>query len=474
MKSTVTFFLSAMAALAVAASCTSGGAVKSSDEPKARIVVLTDAEIDDQCSMVRFLLSTNEFETEGIITTSSQFHWVGHSWAGNDWLDPYLKAYREVYPNLVKHDKNYPTPDYLESVSVLGNINGEGEMEEVTPGSKLIVDLLLDESDSRPIWFQAWGGLNTLSRALKTIEEKYPSKMESVAKKIRIYAIWEQDGTYQSYIKPVWGKYNILTILSDQFWAMAYSWRQLMPENIRPFFEKEWNNANIVNGHGALCSLYHTREGDFISEGDSPSFIYNISTGLGSMEHPDWGSWGGRYDLYQNNTYIDPAPYDDPDWKFSGERYNPGSAWLGQHRGVSQEVTLQYYYPLTRWGEVLQNDFAARADWCVSEFSEANHAPEAVVAGQKMRDVTPGEKIKFNAKKSNDPDGDTLSFKWWQYTQAGTCKQTVGIDGENSATPTVTVPEGCAKGETIHLICEVSDSGSPSLTRYARIILTVK
>ncbi|QMW27058.1 hypothetical protein G4B84_002347 [Aspergillus flavus NRRL3357] len=33
----------------------------------------------------------------------------------------------------------------------------------------------------------------------------------------------------------------------------------------------------------------------FILEGDTSTFLYLISNGLGSPEHPDWGSWGGRY-----------------------------------------------------------------------------------------------------------------------------------------------------------------------------------
>jgi hypothetical protein len=33
-------------------------------------------------------------------------------------------------------------------------------------------------------------------------------------------------------------------------------------------------------------------------EGDSPSFLYLINNGVGDPEHPDWGSWGGRYELY--------------------------------------------------------------------------------------------------------------------------------------------------------------------------------
>jgi len=93
---------------------------------KQRIIVTSDGEIDDECSLVRFLLYTNEWDVEGIITSSSQYHWQGHRWAGDDWAVPYLDAYEEVYPNLVLHDENYPTPDYLKSVTLLGNVTAEG------------------------------------------------------------------------------------------------------------------------------------------------------------------------------------------------------------------------------------------------------------------------------------------------------------------------------------------------------------
>ena len=152
-------------------------------------------------------------------------------------MNPYLDAYEKVYPNLIQHDKGYPTPAYLRERTVLGNVKLEGEMDEVTAGSKLIVKVLLDKSDNRPIWLQAWGGTNTIARALKTIEEEHPERMEEVAKKMRFFFIWEQDSTYQSYIKPHWGKYNILTIISDQFEAIAYRWKNTQPKEMHHYYE---------------------------------------------------------------------------------------------------------------------------------------------------------------------------------------------------------------------------------------------
>ena len=160
---------------------------KSVDTNKPRVIVTSDGEIDDECSMVRFLLYANDWDVEGIVTSSSQYHWRGHRWAGDDWLDQYLEAYSEVYPNLILHDQEYPSPELLKSIAFLGNVDSMGEMDSITPGSQHIVKVLLDESDNRPIWLQAWGGTNTIARALKTIEEENPEKMEYVANKIRLY-----------------------------------------------------------------------------------------------------------------------------------------------------------------------------------------------------------------------------------------------------------------------------------------------
>jgi hypothetical protein len=98
----------------------------------------------------------------------------GHNWAGDDWVQPYLDAYAKVYPNLVKHDPLYPTPDYLQARTLLGNVETEGDMGAASPGSQRIVEVLLDESDNRPVWLLAWGGPNTIALALKTIEREHP------------------------------------------------------------------------------------------------------------------------------------------------------------------------------------------------------------------------------------------------------------------------------------------------------------
>ncbi|PKA97869.1 uncharacterized protein DUF1593 [Flavobacteriaceae bacterium MAR_2009_75] len=458
---------------------------------KPRIIVTSDGEIDDECSMVRFLLYSNEWNVEGIITSSSQYHWHGHKWAGDDWLNPYLDAYESVYPNLKQHSEDYPSPSYLRSINHLGNVEAEGEMDSVTPGSQHIVKVILDETKNEPIWIQAWGGTNTIARALKTIEEEHPEKMEYAASKLRFFFIWEQDNTYQSYIRPNWGKYNIPTIICDQFWAMAYQWDKILPTDKIEYFKSEWMKENILEGHGALCSLYEAykggsdnegwsagdakSQGSFRSEGDSPAFIHAIPTGLRSLESPSYGGWGGRYTLIRENTWLDPVP--EKNYTYPKGRWYTKSAWgrnyMRETYPKNEALMTAYFKPITRWADALQNDFAARADWSVKSFDEANHAPTVKLDKPLDLNVKSGDKIVINADESYDIDDDPLSIRWWQYEEADTYTGNVEISNAQTSVATIKVPANAKKGETIHIICEVTDNGTPQLTRYQRTILTI-
>ncbi len=441
-----------------------------------RLIVTTDGEIDDRCSMVRFLLYTNEWDVEGIILSSSQYHWQGRrSWAGDDWVQPYLDAYAKVYPNLIKHDPGYPTPEFLRSRTLLGNVKAEGEMNEVTPGSQRIAEVLLDESDPRPIWLQAWGGTNTIARALKTIEEEHPDRMEEVARKIRFYFIWEQDNTYQSYIRPRWGKLGIPTIISDQFLAVAYDkQRRAIPREMEHYFSADWMNRNILQGRGPLIALYEAHDdGRFRSEGDSPAFLHVIPNGLRSEESPDWGGWGGRFVRVRDNTWLDPVL--EPGYQYPEGRWYTSSAWgrsrLKKEIPNDEELT-SYLKPQWRWIDAIQNDFAARADWCVKEFKNANHSPVVNVHGSLTRDVKPGETVKL-AATATDPDRDKLTFRWWQYAEADSAAANVAIGGSDSADEASFIAPD-EPGKQVHVILEVTDDGTPPLVGYQRIICNIK
>ncbi len=44
---------------------------------KPRIIITADPELDDNNSLIRFLLYSTDVQVEGLIYASSQFHWKG-------------------------------------------------------------------------------------------------------------------------------------------------------------------------------------------------------------------------------------------------------------------------------------------------------------------------------------------------------------------------------------------------------------
>lgn len=138
-----------------------------------RVIVTTDGEADDKASMVRFLLTCNEFDVEAIVNSSSEFHWLGgrgrNALKPVDWGRDYIRLYARVYGNLKAHSPHYPHPDSLLARWRVGNISGVGEDSLRTEGAEFIAGILLDDTDPRPVWVQVWGGCNTISRALRII-----------------------------------------------------------------------------------------------------------------------------------------------------------------------------------------------------------------------------------------------------------------------------------------------------------------
>jgi hypothetical protein len=54
---------------------------------KPRIVITCDPELDDNNSFIRFLMYSSDFQVEGLIYASSQFHWKGDG-KGTKWFVP--------------------------------------------------------------------------------------------------------------------------------------------------------------------------------------------------------------------------------------------------------------------------------------------------------------------------------------------------------------------------------------------------
>ncbi|MBQ3882917.1 MAG: DUF1593 domain-containing protein [Bacteroidales bacterium] len=496
------------AAVLVISSCSEKATVKP------RIIVTCDPELDDHNSLIRYLLYSTDYDTEGLIYASSQVHWKGDGkgtpqyregseyarmglgpqtswrWAeGERFIHEDVEAYAKVYPNLKVHNPNYPSPDKLLSLIYEGNVAFESDISEDTPGSDRIKEVLLDD-DPRPVFVQVWGGPSTVSRALKSIEEEYSGTPEwdaikkKVSAKCKLCLSGAQDTSFRDYVKPNWPDVESI-IINAGVTPIGYgAARGVQTPSDTLYYSAQWTADNI-SSKGILGSLYRvwgdgkqmapgdmtdyfglsgysmdelramgynvwtaTRpKGSFISEGDTPEFLNLIGNGLRACEAPEWGGWAGR--MKELSDREKQAGYTAP---------------FGARGG--KDAVLPDFVP------AVQNGFASRMQWSVTpDFGAANHEP--VIKGVKDLSVKAGSDVKISQKVS-DPDGDALTCGWAQWKVLGSFQGDVAIQNPNSSNITVSVPGDAAPGDKIHLILTVEDNGSPKLTSYQRVILTVK
>jgi hypothetical protein len=167
------------------------------ENQKRRVIVLTDIEADpdDAESMVRFLTYANEWDIEGLIATTSIHQ---KTRVAPESIKKILLAYQKVQPNLLKHEKGYPSYDHLLSKVKKGlpvyGMEGVGDGKD-SEGSDWIVQVL-QKNDNRPVWFCVWGGSNVLAQSLWKIQHTVSAaEAKKLYQKIRIYTISDQDDT---------------------------------------------------------------------------------------------------------------------------------------------------------------------------------------------------------------------------------------------------------------------------------------
>lgn len=453
--------------------------VSASSPEKARVIVLTDIENepDDAMSLVRFLTYSNQWDVEGLVATTSvhQKHKLA-TWR----IREIVGAYAEVQPNLLKHESGYPSADYLFSVIKEGradygmNAVGEGMDSE---GSDWIIRKV-DEEDERPVWVLVWGGPNCLAQALwKVKHTRSTEDVDAFVRKLRVYTVSDQDDSGM-WIRKTFK--DLFYIVSPGYNALgAYhhcTWSGIAGDKFHGRFagadfslvDNPWLDEH-VRSKGPLGAQYPQVK--FMMEGDTPTFLYLINNGLGNPEHPDWGSWGGRYEYYQprmQRWFAEPETR--PIWTDAVDE-----VWGNDHSWhTSNHATIW------RWREAYQHDFVARMDWTVKEYKDANHPPVVKLASVKERTAKVGDTIELSVEGSHDPDGDSLSYQWFYYPEAGTYTISTGRTGqplkiEDADKPQArfVIPKSQRLG-TMHIIVAVTDNGTPSLTRYERTIIHVK
>lgn len=455
-----------------------GSNLKAVDKP--RVIVLTDIENepDDAMSMVRFLTYSNQWDVEALIATTS----IHQQNATAVWrIREIVEAYGKVRENLLKHEKGYPTSEYLLSVIREGRaaygMTAVGKGMD-SPGSDMIIEVV-DRKESHPVWVLVWGGPNCLAQALwKVSNARSSEETDKFISKLRVYTISDQDDS-GPWLRKTFPK--LFYIASPGYHAGgAYHyaiWSGISGDKFHGRFtgadfsivDNPWLDKHI-RSKGPLGAEYPQVK--YLMEGDSPSFMFLIDNGLNNPDHPDWGSWGGRYEFYtpRMQKWFD-EPETRPFWcDAEDEVLGVDGNWHTTNKAT-----------IWRWREAYQNDFSARMDWTIKSYDEANHPPIPKLSCTDMINAKPGEKVELSAEGSSDPDGDELTYEWFYYGEPGTFTMSSARTGqplkiENADKPNAwfNVPtKRVFKKGTMHIILAVTDKGTPPLTRYQRVIVAV-
>ena len=451
---------------------------------KHRVIILTDIEADpdETQSLVRLFLYANEIDIEGLVATTSTWK---RSAIAPDSIRKLVSAYAEVHENLVLHDARYTQPEFLDALVKSGQPEygmasvGDGKDTE---GSDWIIEVL-DRDDDRPLWVSAWGGANTLAQALHKLRATRPvGEVERLVEKLRVYTISDQDDAGPWMRKEFPALFYIVSPGGDYGSATWTGINTVVDGTDNSTISNAWLAEHIQQGHGRLGAAYP--DVAWGMEGDTPAFLNLIPNGLSDPEHPDWGGWGGRYELYQPevpvsnpDTFIGGVPIPQetrPIWTNAVDKYYPiEHPEYGRASRVSEDSFEGFKVTLWRWRDDFQNDFAARMDWTTKPYEEVNHPPVVILDHAENLTVKSGQGFGLSARETYDPDGDSLSFTWFHYPEAGSYGDLVRVGGAENDKGAWTTAPAVEKPETLHYILRVTDKGSPRLSRYRRVIVTV-
>ena len=495
---------------------------------KPRIVVTADPELDDNNSMIRFLLFSCDLNVEGLVYASSGFHWKGDGkgtkwyvpgreyarfgldtcpceswrWAKNErFIHEAVEAYEKVYPNLKIHNQSYPSPEDLKSKIRYGNIEFDGDISKDSPGSDLIKSLMLDNKPG-PLFITAWGGQSTIARALKSIQEQYEftTEWEAIRKKVSHKVILlpsgDQDDSYAKYIKPNWPDIEYRQFMGGPNYGYGAQLRATPADSV--YLTPAWMKENVTD-RGPLGKQYrvwgdgkqmvkgdimdyfglsgYTNEqlkkmgyrvwmpmqekGSWLGEGDDGTFMNMPGNGLRAYENGSYGGWGGRQIGARETGMFN--------FQISDTSQQAMVAALSAAPGDANKNKN----PLPDFFPAAQRDFASRLKWSVTpSYTAANHHPVIKVEGPLAIMASKGDIIRLNVKVS-DPDGNKTELKLWQFS-VGSYQGPVEITHPDSPSARIHIPGDAKGGQTIHIVIEATDDGTPSLTSYQRIIITVR
>ncbi|HET7248977.1 MAG TPA: nucleoside hydrolase-like domain-containing protein, partial [Gemmatimonadales bacterium] len=237
--------------------------------------------------------------------------------------------------------------------------------------------------------------------------------------------------------------------------------KQMVQGDIFDYFGLSGLTADQLKAKGYIVWTPPRPKGEFLGEGDTFTYLNLIDNGLEGYEDDTPGGWAGHGSVH---TAVAPP---------SG----PGI----QIRSYDDLLKLQEMAaaagrppsPDPNFTPAAQNGLAARMLWSVTPtYSGANHEPTVSIQGSARISARPGETVRLQSVTS-DPDGNGVRVRWWQWKDVGTYPGRVTFSNPTALATTVQVPVDATAGQTIQLVLEATDNGTPALTRYRRVVVSV-
>ena len=314
-----------------------------------RLLVLTDigGDPDDQQSMIRLMLYSNEFEIEGLVASASGTPGeLKTAMVQPQLIREIIAAYGKVRPNLLRHAEGWPTEDYLLQQVKSGNPQrGRDHIgaDHDTEGSRWIIERIDTGTAARPLNISIWGGQTDLAQALWRVkQDRGAAGWAEFIQRFRVYDIADQDKIADWMHDEFPGMYYILGRAVAGTDRRLATFRGMYLGGDESLTSREWVEKNI-RSQGPLGALYPVKTSTApnphgcLKEGDTPSWFFFLPRGGNDPRNPARPGWGGQFQKAADGWYRD----------------------LPFINGRDPRTTV------SRWRPEYQENFARRMKWCV-------------------------------------------------------------------------------------------------------------
>jgi hypothetical protein len=255
---------------------------------KPRILISTDiggTDPDDNQSMIHFLMYSNMFNTEGLVSSPS------YGRGTKQHLLDMIALYEKDLPKLKTHDAGFPEPHALRAICKQGKQGAApfAGYTKATEGSDWIVKCARKKS-SQPLWVLVWGGLEDLAQALHDAPD--------ITRKIKVYWIGGPNKKWStnSYAYIVANFPNLWFIEVNSSYYGFFS-NKGMPDSVNTtgYYDR------YIAGAGHMGKDFKNYYGGNVKMGDTPSLLYLMD---GDPNDATKESWGGSFEKFDHSPRI--------------------------------------------------------------------------------------------------------------------------------------------------------------------------